>query len=177
MNMRVNKALGGNVRVQLFAMAVLMSAMQAFGQAAPAPAAMKNLATAADVQALIAKARSELKPGEPFKSETIVKLAPYTVALEYRASRVPPSIHETEAELFYVIEGSGTLTVGGKLTDEHRTNPTNLGGSSIQGGTDYSLTKGDFYFVPEGTPHLWTPVGGPLVTMSMHLARPVTAAH
>ncbi len=166
------------MRIQLFAMTILMSAVQAFGEAMGAPApAMKNLATSADVQALIAKARSELKPGDPYKGETIVKLAPYTVALEYRASRVPPAIHETEAELFYVIEGSGTLTVGGTLTDEHRTNPSNLGGASIQGGTDYSLTKGDFYFVPEGTPHLWTPVGGPLVTMSMHLARPAIAAH
>jgi mannose-6-phosphate isomerase-like protein (cupin superfamily) len=168
------------MRVRFFAMAVLMSAALALGQATAGPppaAAMKNLATSADVQALIAKARSELKPGDPYKGETIVKLAPYTVSLEYRALPVPPSIHETEAELFYVIQGSGTLTVGGTLTEQHRTNPSNLGGTSIQSGTDYSLTKGDFYFVPEGVPHMWTPVGGPLVTMSMHLPRPAAAAH
>ena len=131
------------MRIQLFAMTILMSAVQAFGQAMGAPApAMKNLATSADVQALIAKARSELKPGDPYKGETIVKLAPYTVALEYRASRVPPAIHETEAELFYVIEGSGTLTVGGTLTDEHRTNPSNLGGRLDSGRNGLFLDEG-----------------------------------
>lgn len=143
---------------------------------APAPAAMKNMATSADVQALIARAKKEIKPGEPFKGYPIVGLAPYSVGLEYRPGSVPPAIHEKQAELFYVIQGKGTLTVGGTLVNEKRTNPTNLAGTAIQGGKSYSLSKGAFFFVPENTPHQWTPVGGSIVTMSLHLPRPLPAA-
>ncbi len=162
--------------MKMLALGLLMAAVPVFGQAAaPAPAAMTNMATSADVQALIARAKAEIKPGEMFKSYPIVSLAPYTVSLEYRPGAVAPSIHEKQAELFYVIEGAGTLRVGGTLVGEKRTNTTNLGGTAILGGTDYSLSKGDFFFVPEGTPHGWTPKGGPLVTMSFHLPRPLPA--
>ena len=167
------------MRVKVIAAAVLIAAAAAFGQTGAsqaAPPSMKNMATSKDVQALIAKAKAEIKPGEPYKGYTIVSLAPYSVGLEYRLGSVPPAIHEKQAELFYVLEGKGILTVGGTLVDEKRTNPTNIGGTAIKDGTSYSLSKGDFFFVPEGTPHGWVPVGGPLVTMSLHLNRPVPAA-
>ena len=140
---------------------------------APAPAMLKQLATSADIQALIARAKATIKPGQTYVGQTIVALAPYDVSLDYRVLPVPPAIHEKQAELFYVIAGSGTLTVGGTLTDAKRTNAANLSGTAIQGGTDYALSQGDFYFVPEGVPHMWTPVGGPLIDMSLHLPRPV----
>ncbi len=162
------------MRMKLLVVGFLMAVVPVFGQA-PAPAAMANMATSADVQKLIAKARAEAKPGE-MKSYPIVSLAPYTVGLEYRVGPVAPMLHEKQAELVYVIEGSATLTVGGSLVGEKRTNATNLGGMAIQGGTDYALSKGDFFFIPEKTAHVWTPKGGPLVTMSFHLPRPVPAA-
>jgi hypothetical protein len=37
-------------------------------------------------------------------------------------------VHELDAELFYVIDGSGTVVTGGKLTGETRTNAENLRG-------------------------------------------------
>ena len=46
----------------------------------------------------------------------------------------PASVHEKEAELFYVIDGSGTLVTGGKLVGETRTNADNLAGTAIEGG-------------------------------------------
>lgn len=163
------------MRVRVIAVGILMAAAATtFGQA-PAPATMKNMATSADVQALIARAKAEIKPGE-MKSIPIVSLAPYSVGLEYRNGPVAPMLHEKQAELVYVIEGTGTLTVGGTLVGEKRTNATALGGTGIQGGTDYALSKGDFFFISEATPHVWTPKGGPLVTMSLHLDRPVPAA-
>ena len=173
------------MRVKMIAVGLLMAVTPAFGQtgaaqtsaaAAPAPASMKTMATSADVQALIARAKAEIKPDEPFKGYPIVGLAPYSVGLEYRPGVVPPAVHEKQAELFYVIQGSGTLTVGGTLVDGKRTNPTNLSGTAIQGGTNYSLSKGDFFIVPENTPHQWVPVGGPLVTMSLHLNHPLPPA-
>jgi mannose-6-phosphate isomerase-like protein (cupin superfamily) len=137
-----------------------------------APDATKLFASSADVQALIAKAKAERKDGQPMVSEPILKLAPYNVDLEYRAGIRPPSIHEREAEILYVIEGSGTFVMGGKLVNEVRTDPANPTGTSIEGGTTRSVAKGDFILVPQGTPHWFNKIdGGTMVTMSLHVPR------
>src|SRR5205807_9242109 len=86
----------------------------------------------------------------------------------------PASVHENEAELMYVIEGSGTIVAGGKLKDEKRTNPTNLSGSGIEGGTPQPFAKGEFIIVPENTARQTAPAaGGGIVLMSFHVVRPV----
>lgn len=137
----------------------------------PAAQNMKEFTTSAEVQAMIAKAKAELKPGTPMMIQRILSLAPYNANLEYRAAAAPASVHETEAEMFYVIEGSGTLVTGGKLTEEKRTNAENLSGSSIEGGTAREVAKGDFIIVPQNTPHWYSKVNGALVLMSIHVPR------
>jgi mannose-6-phosphate isomerase-like protein (cupin superfamily) len=94
------------------------------------PPALKLFASAADVTAMIAKAKAERKPDQPNFIQPIVGLAPYTANLEHRVAGIPApaSVHEREAEMFYVVEGSGTLVTGGKLKDEKRTNAENLTG-------------------------------------------------
>src|SRR5581483_5656254 len=45
----------------------------------------------------------------------------YTVNVEHRTPLAQDaSVHETEAELFYVIDGSATMVTGGKLVGETR---------------------------------------------------------
>jgi mannose-6-phosphate isomerase-like protein (cupin superfamily) len=143
-------------------------AQQPSSQAPPAP---KLFAGAADVTAMIAKAKAERKPDQANFAQPIVRVAPYTANLEYRVAGVaaPASVHEREAEMFYVVDGSGTLVTGGKLKEEKRTNPENLSGSAIDGGTPRRLAKGDWVMVPEKTPHWFTQIEGTLVLMSIHL--------
>jgi len=135
----------------------------------PPPA--KLFAGSADVTAMIAKAKSERKPDQANFVQPIVRLAPYIANLEYRVSGViaPASVHEREAEMFYVVEGSGTLVTGGTLRDEKRTNAENLSGSAIDGGTPRRVAKGDWVMVPEKTAHWFTQIEGTLVLMSIHL--------
>jgi mannose-6-phosphate isomerase-like protein (cupin superfamily) len=143
----------------------------AFGQA-PAPVAGPTLfARAGDVTALIERAKKERKPDQANFVQPIVQLRPYNVNLEYRAAGVnaPASVHDKDAELFFVIEGSGTLVTGGTLKDERRTNPENLQGSAIEGGASRRLAKGDWVMVPEKTPHWFTQIDGSLVLMSLHV--------
>ena len=137
----------------------------------PAPAAAKLFAGSADVTAMIAKAKAERKPDQPNFVQPIVQLAPYNANLEYRVGGVaaPASVHEREAEMFYVVEGSGTLVTGGTLREEKRTNPENLTGSGIDGGTSRKIAKGDFVMVPEKTAHWFSQIDGTLVLMSIHL--------
>jgi mannose-6-phosphate isomerase-like protein (cupin superfamily) len=135
--------------------------------------AAKTFTSAADAAAMIAKAKNERKADQANYIQALLQAAPYTVNLEYRVKDVPATaaIHETEAEIFYVLDGSGTLTTGGKLRDEKRTNATNLSGTSIEGGSSKHVAKGDFFLVPEKTPHGFTEIADTLVLMSVHVPR------
>ena len=142
--------------------------------AAQADAAMmKTFASAADVQALLAKAKAERKEGQVAVSEHILSLAPYMANLEYRPIDGAAAVHEKEAEMVYVMDGGGTLTTGGTVVGEKRTNATNLSGTAIDGGTVQTFNKGDFAIIPEGTPHQFKPANGILVLMTLHVPRPV----
>jgi mannose-6-phosphate isomerase-like protein (cupin superfamily) len=131
--------------------------------------AMKAFASSADVQAMIAKAKSTRKQDQPTVSQPILQLAPYSANLEYRAAVGPAAVHKTEAEMFYVVDGSGTLVTGGKLTAETQPNPQNLSGTGIEGGKSQDVAKGDFIMVPENTPHWFSKINGTLILMSIHL--------
>ena len=135
--------------------------------------AAKTFTSAADVAAMIAKAKNERKADQANFIQALLQGAPYTVNLEYRVKGVVANaaVHETEAEIFYVIDGAGTLTTGGKLRDEKRTNATNLSGTSIEGGSTRRVAKGDFFLVPEKTPHGFTEIPETLVLMSIHVPR------
>ncbi len=131
----------------------------------------KTYSSAADVKALIEKAKADHKPGTPITVESILQLAPYSANLEYRTAVGPAAVHEKEAEMFYVIDGSATLTTGGKLTEEKRTNAENLTGSGIEGGKSQAVAKGDFVIVPENTPHWFSKINGTIELMSIHVPR------
>jgi mannose-6-phosphate isomerase-like protein (cupin superfamily) len=135
--------------------------------------AAKTYTSATDVIAMVAKAKKERKPDQANFSQPLLQAAPYTVSLEYRVKSVlaPATVHETEAEFFYVVEGSAMLTTGGKLRDEKRTNGTNLAGTAIDGGSTRTVGKGDFFVVPEKTPHGFTDTSDALVLMSFHVPR------
>jgi len=138
-----------------------------------APPAPKLFTSAGDLTAMIAKAKSERKPDQANFTQPILQLAPYAAQLEYRVAGINAnaSVHEREAEMFFVVEGSGTLVTGGKLKEERRTNAENLAGSGIDGGARRKVAKGDFVMVPENTPHWFGEIDGTLVLMSMHLPR------
>src|SRR4051812_25045182 len=86
------------------------------------PAAPKLYTTAAEVQALMAKAKEQnAAKATATISQNLLRLDPYSAAMEYRSSVGPAAIHDTEAEVFYVIEGTATMITGGKLVNETHT--------------------------------------------------------
>ncbi len=125
---------------------------------------------------LIEKAKAERKGDAPLVAEPIVMLAPYKAQLEYRAATAPAALHEKDAELFVVIQGTGQIVTGGKLVDEKRVNAANLSGASIAGGDAHDVVHGDVLIVPPNTPHQVIPGGGkPIVVMTMHVPLPAPA--
>jgi mannose-6-phosphate isomerase-like protein (cupin superfamily) len=158
----------------LLSMTAMSPAAWAQAPAAPAAEAMKTFAASAEIADLIAKAKAERQEGQPAVFERILALAPYHATLEYRPGVAPAQVHEKDAELMVVLDGAGTITTGGTLVDEKRTNPANLSGSGIAGGTAQALKKGDVIIVPEKTPHQTAPAAGQvIVLMTFHVPRPV----
>ncbi len=140
----------------------------AYAQApAPAPTdrTKASVFSAADLRAALAKL-----PGDrPASSVRVFSLAPYNVNVERRLPRAQgASLHEAQAELFYVIEGSATLLTGGSLVAGTRTG-TNLAGTGIEGGTRQSFGPGDFLIVPSGLPHQFVDIQAPVHLMAIYL--------
>lgn len=145
------------------------TALMAQGRGAP-PRPEKEYTSAAEVQAILAQDKATHKEGQALMAKPLLTLAPIGANLEYRTGTAPAAVHETEAEMFYVVDGSGTLVTGGKLTDEKRTNAENLTGTGIEGGKSQDVAKGDFFIVPQNTPH-WFKVNGTLIMMAVHIPR------
>ena len=138
------------------------------GQAQPAAAAplQGGLVTAAELAAIAARQSKDRNGNQVF-----LQLAPYNVTMEHRVN-VPQNaaVHEKEAELFYVVEGTGTMVVGGKLVNPTR-NGDNLTGPSSEGGTPNRLAKGDFLLVKEGDAHWFSKIDSEMTLMTLHLPR------
>jgi len=161
------------MRAALAGLALLLVSAGAVAQQ-PAAANSRTMVSAADVAAMIAKAKVDRKD-QPLIAQSMIRLDQYNVSLEYRASVGNAAVHETEAELFYVIDGSATLVTGGRLKNETR-NGANLSGSAIEGGQSRHVAKGDFIMVPEGQPHWFSQIDGTVVLMSLHLPHAPKAA-
>jgi mannose-6-phosphate isomerase-like protein (cupin superfamily) len=151
---------------------LLVSTAASAQQPAASPGTGRTMVSAADVAAMIAKAKVDRKDNQALLAQSMIRLDQYNVSLEYRAAVANAAVHETEAELFYVVDGSATLVTGGKLKNESRTNAANLSGSGIDGGQSRHVAKGDFIMVPEGVPHWFSQIDGTVVLMSLHLPHP-----
>lgn len=62
-------------------------------------------------------------------------------------------LHDSSDDVYYVLEGTATLTLGGKLDAPHEIEPGEWRSSKIIGGQTFQITKGDLIVVPRGTPH------------------------
>lgn len=62
-------------------------------------------------------------------------------------------VHDASDDVYYVLEGSATLTLGGSLDAPREVSPGEWRGARIIGGQTFNLTKGDLVVVPRGTPH------------------------
>jgi mannose-6-phosphate isomerase-like protein (cupin superfamily) len=70
------------------------------------------------------------------------------------------AVHDDVAEVYYVIEGKGTMKVGGTISDWERRpvsieNGEGSRGTVSVGAKDVTLAKGDMLIIPAGTPHKW----------------------
>jgi len=153
------------LHLPLCAALISVTGLPAFAQTKPD----RVYASPDDVAAAIVRA----KAAKILVAEPVVAVAPYRLSAEFRASPTPASLHEKNNELINVIDGSGTMIVGGTLKDEKRRDDSNLNGSGIDGGTSYALVKGSYVFIPAGTPHYFAAIGkNGLTITTIYIPRP-----
>ncbi|HEX8351343.1 MAG TPA: hypothetical protein VF611_00350 [Pyrinomonadaceae bacterium] len=83
------------------------------------------------------------------------------VAIQHENNLAPASaeIHDASDDVYYVLEGTATLTLGGRLEAPKEVEPGEWRGPRIEGGRNFEVKKGDLVIVPRGTPHMRSTAG------------------
>ena len=72
---------------------------------------------------------------------------------EKNKSGAAGELHDACDDVYYVLEGSATLVLGGKLDAPRETEPGEWRSPRIIEGKTVEINKGDLVIVPRGTPH------------------------
>jgi len=77
------------------------------------------------------------------------------VAVQHEKNRsgAAAELHDASDDVYYVLEGSATLVLGGKLEDPKEADPGEWRSPRIIDGKTIEIKKGDLIVVPRGTPH------------------------
>lgn len=77
------------------------------------------------------------------------------VAIQHDKSRptAAAELHDASDDVYYVLEGTATLTLGGRLDAPNEIEPGEWRSPRINGGQTFQISKGDLIVVPRGTPH------------------------
>jgi len=77
------------------------------------------------------------------------------VAIQHENNTTPSTaeIHDASDDVYYVLDGTATLTLGGSLDSPKEVESGEWRGPKITGGQKIEIAKGDLIVVPRGTPH------------------------
>jgi len=77
------------------------------------------------------------------------------VAVQHEKNRIGAAaeLHDASDDFYYVLNGSATLVLGGKLDDPKEADPGEWRSPRIIDGKSFEIRKGDLVVVPRGTPH------------------------
>jgi mannose-6-phosphate isomerase-like protein (cupin superfamily) len=131
---------------------------QAAQRAPSSPIRQYVVLTAASVDEAVRKLHPETNKGQELIGGEGMELR---VAVQHENNLAPPAaeIHDDSDDVYYVLEGTATLTLGGKLESPKEVEPGEWRGPRIEGGQNFDVKKGDLIVVPRGTPHMRSTVG------------------
>jgi mannose-6-phosphate isomerase-like protein (cupin superfamily) len=129
--------------------------------------------TAADVKAFIDALPKDRVSDLPIRVSDVggYKVGVYGV---FRPKTMPgeANVHDTTVtEIYYILEGSGTLVTGGTLINPHsagaspNTGRQNMRGSGISGGVVRTVGPGDTIVIPGRLPHWFSSLDSDLKYM------------
>lgn len=96
------------------------------------------------------------------KGMNLVKAANYKVEASHRDAPGVVELHTKDTDIIYMLEGTATLVTGGKMVDGKVIEPEEIRGRDTVGGEVREITKGDVIVIPNGTPHWFKELKGPV---------------
>ncbi|HWG20110.1 MAG TPA: hypothetical protein VG225_06225 [Terracidiphilus sp.] len=97
-------------------------------------------------------------------SETIEKYPHHYTMLAFRSRSGGGELHENYADVFFIVDGRATVVTGGDLADRKTTDPGEIRGSGVNGGSRQDVKAGDVVHIPAGVPHQMLVPEGSTVT-------------
>ena len=111
--------------------------------------------------------------GATMTSQPLANLGNYTFSAVLRKVSGAAELHETQADIFVITAGEGTLTVGGTIPDGKTTQPHEIRGTSITGGVDKKVAAGDVLTIPAKAAHqLKLEPGKQIAYLAMKVTQP-----
>ncbi len=74
-------------------------------------------------------------------------------------------VHDGADDVFIIMEGTATLTLGGALESPTQIQPGEWRAPRITGGREFKVNGGDVVMVPRGTPHVRSTIGEEVTVM------------
>jgi glc operon protein GlcG len=96
------------------------------------------------------------------KGMPLLEIANYKVHASHRDGPGVVEVHTRDTDIIYMLEGTATLVTGGMIVDGKDIEPEEIRGKDVKGGETHQITKGDVIIVPNGVPHWFKEVKGPL---------------
>lgn len=137
---------------------------------ASAAASTPSMASAEPVAALAsADVTAAFAAGRP-----LIENAHFKIHASRREGPGMAEVHTRDTDIVYVLEGAATLVTGGTVVAPKTTAMDEVRGSAIEGGDRRRLAKGDVVVVPNGVPHWFQQVQGPLLYYVVKVTAPAT---
>jgi mannose-6-phosphate isomerase-like protein (cupin superfamily) len=134
----------------------------------PTPA---TYVTNSDIQAIFKQAPENGVSDKQIRSVSVGKVN-VAIAAVYRSAKANNTSieHDQVTEVYTIIEGSGTMVTGGKMTNPDRLKPDDptvkvlvgpsMRGGPLEGGESRKVGPGDMIIVPPGVPHWFSSIDG-----------------
>jgi len=139
-------------RIAVLSALIGISAFAAFAQRKPSePARPFVVMSAQSLDDLQKKLQPDNKTSELIDSGGMQ----LRVAVQHEKNKVGAAaeLHDASDDVYYVLDGSATLVLGGKLDAPKETDPGEWRSPRIIDGQTVEIKKGDLVIVPRGTPH------------------------
>ena len=139
-------------RLFLFVVLLSLSAAVVMAQRKPSeatrPFVVKSAQSLDDLQ-------QSLKPDNKVSELIDSEGMQLRVAVQHEKNRAGAAaeLHDASDDVYYVLDGTATLVLGGKLDAPKETDPGEWRSPKIIDGKTFEIKKGDLIVVPRGTPH------------------------
>jgi mannose-6-phosphate isomerase-like protein (cupin superfamily) len=100
-------------------------------------------------------------------TEVLANWGNHNLMVAHREGNGEAELHETQADVFIVQSGEGSLIVGGTMVDPKPTTPHEVRGPSIKDGVTKQLGPGDIVHIAAKTPHQLIVAAGKQITYAV----------